>query len=265
MEVGGVGGAAAARPRSARSPPGRCLASRRAPPCRRARGGVLVGGRDQQQEVAVVGVARRVSGADRHQPGEACERSTTRAPRSARVSTRARQSPSSGAWGRARAMTTTAPSPRPQPSSSAAGDDVLAVGHLAAHEVLEEVAAPRPRWRARGRSSGRPRARSAWPPSAAGPGSGRSPRGRKRSSPTHRVGHPQLDALAGALARPSPRARRRATRRPTASTLSEASRTIALASSARPGRAGDRGQAGARLDRVGDLLEELQEGALAAA
>ena len=46
-------------------------------------------------------------------------RSIARAPRSARVSTRARQSPSSGPCGRARTITAVAPSPRSQPSSAA--------------------------------------------------------------------------------------------------------------------------------------------------
>ena len=160
-------------------------------------------------------------------------RSSARAPRSAAVSTRARQSPSSGCWGRARTTSTPAPAPRSQPELAGAGHDVLAVGDAAGEQVLQEVAH-------RG---------LAGPLGRLGPVDlerdqvAHEPQQRRRrrlaagavAQLAHRqLGHPQLHASPSRPRPPSPRARPRSTRQATASTLLAASSTITLASSARP-------------------------------
>ena len=78
------------------------------------------------------------------QPGEtsavSAVRSTARAPRSATVSTRARQSPSSGCCGRARATSTLAPADRSQPSSAARAATVSPSGMRRARRSLTKSA-----------------------------------------------------------------------------------------------------------------------------
>ena len=186
-------------------------------------------------------------------------RSIARAPRSARVRTRARQSPSSGPCGRARTTIAVAPPAMSQPSSVGARHDVLAIGHAAGEQVLEEVADRR-----LARSLRRPRALQLEPDQVRHESQQRARRllaaRPVAQAPDLGLRHPQRDRLGPGLARHH-RALvlgRRARHGQHAAPRVEHDH----ARVERPaGRARHGGQPGAGLDRIGDLVEGLQEGA----
>ena len=159
-------------------------------------------------------------------------RSTPRAPRSATASTRARQSPSSGCWGRARATITAAPSDRSQPSSSDRAEMFSRSVTLrpSRSERKSPTAASLARSGARARSTSCPISVETMRSSDAGGG---VPRARRRSWPT------RSSATRSSITSvsPSPASTARSSsgdRQATASTAESAPSTTTLASSACP-------------------------------
>ena len=197
----------------------------------------------------------------RDQPASAsaasAPRSIARAPRSASVSTRARQSPSSGPCGRARTTMAVAPPSRSQPSSAARATMFSrSVTRRARRSWMKSpTAASVARSGARERSSSSP---IRFPTSLSSAPGGCSPRG-PVAQPSHLgVGHPQVDGLGAGLAghhRALVLGRRARHGEHAAAGVEHDHARVERAAR----RARHRGQAGARLDRVRDLVEGLEE------